>query len=48
MSCLSRGNTDVGLFEVIYGGGTGAMQPSSKRLSQDEILKVMAFAESLK
>ena len=44
----SRGNTDVGLFEIIYGGGTGAMQAFSKRLSQDEILKVMAFVESLK
>jgi len=44
----SRGNTDVGLFEIIYGGGTGAMQAFSKRMNQDEILKVMSFIETLK
>jgi cytochrome c-L len=39
--------TDVGLFEIVFGGGFGAMQPFSKRLSQDEILKVMAYVRTL-
>ena len=39
---------DVGLFEVIYGGATGAMQAFGNRLTQDEILKMMAFIDSLK
>jgi cytochrome c-L len=34
---------DVGLFEVIYGGAAGAMQPFSKRMTQDQILKNMAY-----
>jgi cytochrome c-L len=38
---------DVGLFEVVYGGGAGAMQPFSKRMTQDEILKVMAHVRTL-
>jgi len=40
--------TDVGLFEIIYGGGSGAMQSFGNRLTQDEILRVMAFVETLK
>jgi len=40
--------TDVGTFEVIYAGGAGAMQPFGKTLTQEEILKVMAFLDSLK
>jgi cytochrome c-L len=40
--------TDVGMFEVIYGGGSGAMQAFGNRLTQDEILKLMAFVETLK
>ncbi|MBX9589499.1 MAG: c-type cytochrome [Hyphomonadaceae bacterium] len=39
--------TDAGLFEIVFGGGFGAMQPFSKRLSQDEILKVMAYVRTL-
>jgi cytochrome c-L len=39
--------TDVGLFEIVYGGGLGAMQPFSKRLTQDEILRVMAYLRTL-
>ena len=42
-----RAGTAVGRFEVIYGGAAGAMQAFSKRMSQDEILKVMAFVDSL-
>ena len=38
---------DAGLFSVIYGGGAGAMQPFSKRLTQDQILKVMAYLRTL-
>lgn len=38
---------DVGLFEVVFGGGGGAMQPFSKRMTQDEILKVMAYLRTL-
>ncbi len=39
--------TDVGLFEVVFGGAAGAMQPFSKRMTQDEILKVMAYLRTL-
>lgn len=41
--------TDVGLFEIIYGGASGSMQPFSiQGLSQDRILKIMAYIRSLK
>jgi cytochrome c-L len=43
-----RFTTDKGIFEIIYGGATGAMQPFGKRLKQDEILKVIAYVRSLK
>ena len=43
-----RVSTDVGLFEAIYGGASGAMQAFGNRLTQDEILKMMAFIDSLK
>jgi cytochrome c-L len=39
--------TDAGLFEMVFGGGFGAMQAYSKHLSQDEILKVMAYVRTL-
>ena len=38
--------TDVGLFEVVFGGASGAMQPFSKRLSQDQILKVITYVRT--
>jgi cytochrome c-L len=38
---------DVGLFSIVFGGGAGAMQPFSKRMTQDEILKVMAYVRTL-
>lgn len=45
----SRVATDIGLFEIIYGGASGAMQPFSRQgLRQDGILKVMAYLRSLK
>jgi cytochrome c(L) len=43
-----RTRTDIGTFEVIYAGATGAMQAFGNRVSQDEILKIMAFIETLK
>jgi cytochrome c-L len=43
-----RTNTPVGVFEIIYAGGTGAMQSFKTRMSQDEILQVMAFVASLR
>lgn len=39
---------DVGMFEVIYAGASGAMQSFGNRLTQDEILRLMAFMETLK
>lgn len=43
-----RFTTDKGMFEIVYGGATGAMQPFGKRLTQDQILRVMAYVRSLK
>lgn len=43
-----RAATDAGVFEVIYGGATGAMQAFGDRISQDDILKIMAYLETLK
>ena len=39
--------TDVGLFEVVYAGGAGAMQGFGKRVDQDTILAVMAYLGTL-
>ncbi|MBL8215537.1 MAG: PQQ-dependent sugar dehydrogenase [Bryobacterales bacterium] len=43
-----RVKTDVGTFEVIYAGATGAMQSFGNRITQDDILKIMAYMGSLK
>jgi cytochrome c-L len=43
-----RIKTDVGMFEIVLGGGAGAMQPFRDRLTQDEILKLLAYVRSLK
>ncbi len=40
--------TDKGEFEVIYGGAAGAMQAFGVRMPQDDILKIMAYVETLK
>jgi len=40
--------TDAGMFEVVYGGAGGAMQSFAKRISQDDILKIIAYVRSLK
>lgn len=42
-----RITNDVGLFEVVFGGAGGAMQPFGKRLTQDRILKVMAYVRPM-
>lgn len=45
----ARANTDVGKFEVIHSGAAGAMRPFSKRgITQDQILKIISFIDSLK
>jgi cytochrome c-L len=43
-----RVTTDKGMFEIVYGGATGAMQPMGKRLTQDQILCIIAYVRSLK
>ncbi len=43
-----RTDTDVGQFEIIYAGGAGAMQPFGRKIDQDDILKVMAFIDTLR
>ena len=43
-----RLETDVGRFEIIYGGGAGAMQAFGRRIDQDDILKVMAYIDALR
>jgi len=43
-----RTATDVGLFEAIYGGALGAMQPFKDRLTQDQILQVIAYINELR
>jgi cytochrome c-L len=42
-----RAATPVGKFEIIHAGGAGAMQAFGSRLDQDEILKLIAFLETL-
>ena len=44
-----RAATDVGMFEIIYGGSSGAMQSFARRgLTQDEMLRIIAYVRSLK
>lgn len=43
-----RTNTDLGMFEIIWAGGTGAMQSFADRLTQDQILQVIAHINELK
>jgi cytochrome c-L len=43
-----RTATDVGLFETIFGGALGAMQSFRDRMTQDEILRLGAYVESLR
>ena len=44
-----RAGTDIGDFEIVYGGARGAMQSFSRRgMSLDDMLKVVAYVRSLK
>jgi cytochrome c-L len=43
-----RANTDVGMFEILFGGAFGAMRSVYDRMSQDEMLKVLAYVRTLK
>jgi cytochrome c-L len=43
-----RANTEVGMFEILLGGAFGAMRPVYDRMSQDEMLKVLAYVKILK
>ncbi len=44
-----RAATDVGMFEIIYGGASGAMQSFARRgMTQDEMLHIIAYVRSLK
>lgn len=43
----AKNNTDQGVFETIYGGAAGLMAPLKGRITQDEILKIMAYLSSL-
>lgn len=44
-----RANTDVGKFEIIHSGASGAMRPFSKRgITQDQILKIISYIHTLK
>lgn len=44
----ARTDTEVGRFEIIYGGGQKGMQAFGKKLDQDDILKVMAFIDTFR
>jgi cytochrome c-L len=45
----ARANTDVGMFEIIHSGASGAMRSFSQRgVTQDQILKIIAYIHSLK
>ncbi len=45
----ARAGTDVGDFEILYGGARGAMQSFARRgMSLDDMLKTIAYVRSLK
>lgn len=45
----ARANTDVGMFEIIHSGASGAMRSFSERgVTQDQILHIIAYIHSLK
>lgn len=43
-----KNDTEKGEFETVYGGAAGLMAPLKGRMTQDEILKTMAYLESLR
>lgn len=45
----ARANTDVGIFEIVHSGASGAMRSFSERgVTQDQILKMIAYIHTLK
>lgn len=45
----ARANTDIGVFEIIHSGASGAMRSFSERgLKQDEMLRIIAYIHTLK
>jgi len=42
-----KNRTDKGMFETVWGGAAGVMTPFRGVLSQDEILRVIAYVRSL-
>lgn len=43
-----RTDTEIGRFEVVYGGGAGAMQAFGLRMDQDQVLEVLAFIDTFR
>jgi len=44
-----RANTDVGMFEIIHSGASGAMRSFAQRgVTQDQMLQIIAYIHSLK
>lgn len=44
-----RANTDIGMFEVIHSGASGAMRSFAQRgMTQDQMLQIIAYVRSLK
>ena len=39
---------DKGMFEIIYAGGAGAMQAFGRRMTQDQILQLMAYVRTFR
>jgi cytochrome c-L len=45
----ARADSDVGKFEIIHSGASGAMKAFSKRgITQDQILRIIAYIHTLK
>ena len=44
----ARTDTDIGRFEIIYGGGKKSMRAFGRQLDQDKILQVMAFLDVMR
>ena len=42
-----RTDTEIGRFEIIYGGGKSSMRGFGRQMDQDDILKVMAYIDAL-
>lgn len=44
----ARTDTEVGRFEIVYGGGRESMRAFGRQMDQDDILKVLAFLETFR